>query len=53
MLANVDELLDTIPFRLLQAGELEEGISPDIFMETLSTTSGTKPLVTKFSLKKQ
>ncbi len=35
MLANVDELLDTIPFRLLQAGELEEGTSPDIFMETL------------------
>jgi hypothetical protein len=35
MLATVDELLDTIPFGLLQAGELEEGVSPDIFMETL------------------
>jgi hypothetical protein len=35
LLANVDELLDTIPFRLLQEGELQDGIRPDVFMETL------------------
>jgi len=34
-LATVDELLDSIPFRLLQEGDLQDGILPDIFMETL------------------
>ncbi len=34
-LATVDELLDSIPFRLLQEGDLQDGILPDVFMETL------------------
>jgi hypothetical protein len=34
-MATVDELLDSIPFRILQEGVLQDGIRPDIFMETL------------------
>ncbi len=34
-MTTVDELLDSIPFRLLQEGDLQDGILLDIFMETL------------------